>query len=114
VKNFAVADLKILLMDIYSITLAASIAALGIAVAAAVIARFRQNHLVLHVVAKVGAALALVLGVASGVTHLLVDHRPGTPAALGWTDFMLEHPVLAVVGIVGVLIFLLQRRNTGA
>jgi len=96
-------------MDLYSITLSASFVTLGIAVAAVVFAHLRRDLLAWRVVAKAGAALALMLVVFSGIIHLHAGHRPGSSTALNLAGFLAEHPALFVVATGALVIFCAAR-----
>lgn len=104
-------------MDLYSLSLGLALTAVAIAVAAAVTAIGlrrgpRQARRWPLRLAALGALASLPLVAFSSVFHLLTGHRPGTPADMGPTEFVTEHPAFLVVVALAALV-LGWRRSSG-
>jgi hypothetical protein len=104
--------------DIHSILLALAIFLLALAIAAlaafplsagiqrrrAVPRWFPRAVLILLILALTFDGLSLIV-------HVLTGHRPGTSQAMGWQEFLAEHPAFLVVALFGLLaVVLLPRR----
>ena len=89
--------------DFYSLFLAAAIALVGGALGAAALFRIGALGWRWRGAVRTAALAGLALGVAAALVHLRMGHEPGSPAALGWSEFFVEHPALIVVAVGGLL-----------
>jgi hypothetical protein len=106
-------------LDLYSLTLGLALVAIGVSVLAALSARIGLGKTSAAArtwparMARVGALASLLLVAFSFLFHLLTGHRPGTPQAMGTTEFVLEHPAFVAVAVVAVLVLCRPGRPEG-
>ncbi len=98
-------------VDPYSPILAAACVAAALAVAAGVAnrLRWRRDTRGLSRLGRAAAGVSLALDLLGALAHLLLGHRPGTPAALDALAFAAAHPAFLVVALTALLALWLCR-----
>jgi hypothetical protein len=109
-------------MDLYSPLLALALGAATAAVLLSVAARVRtwwgdgeRGRSWRRAARRWGLYLGLtgvVFGLASGASHVLLGHRPGSPAALGFVAFWGAHPAWVIALFLGVASLVLSRKTS--
>jgi len=99
--------------DVYSPTLAATMALLVGTVVCMISARISSStHLTR--LAYIGIGLAFFALGLSVTSHVALGHGPGTPEALGVIGFIANHPIVPVLLLATLaLLFLLRRSARG-
>jgi hypothetical protein len=98
------------MIDLYSVTLAASIITLLLALCGSVIAKFWVNPKThsLQKKSRILAVISLVLVLFSLFYHIFTGHRPGSETALSFLHFTREHPAFWIILILAIFALFLN------
>jgi hypothetical protein len=102
-------------VDLYFAALTAALAAAGLGLAAALIARMGDPcSRALDRIAIVSGLEALPLALVSSVAHGATGHAPGSPAPMTRDEFLTGHPAFALAALLAAAVLWIRRRASGA